>query len=41
MLSISFLFGKVKVVFVYGYIIFWFELCVVVLVIEIVEIVRD
>lgn len=32
----GFIFGKVKVVFLYGYIIFCFEFCVVVLLIEIV-----
>lgn len=34
-LSIGFVFGKVKVVLIYGYIILRLELCVVVLVIEI------
>lgn len=37
--EVGFFFGKVKVVFLYGYIILRFELCVLVLVVEMVEII--
>lgn len=39
--EIGFLFGKLKLVFIYGYIVFWLEFCVVVFVSEIVIIVID
>lgn len=37
----GFVFGKIKVVFKYGYIIFCFELCVVVLGMEIYDVIMD
>lgn len=40
-IDVGFLVGKVKVVLIYGYIIFCLELCVGVFVIELVEIVKE
>lgn len=39
--DIGFFLGKVKVVFSYGYIILWLELWFVVVVVELVEVVKE
>lgn len=39
--DIGFFLGKVKLVFSYGYIILWLELCFVVVVVELVEVVKE